>query len=65
MAQALFGLTRTAKTQKVVGLYCTHSDESYEDGDGASSVSPAGPGIHDVAATLKSWLEDQGRRGPV
>ena len=60
VAQALFGLTRTAKTQKVVGLYCTHSDESYEDGDGASSVESGWAGIHDVAATLKSWLEDKG-----
>ena len=60
VAQALFGLTRTAKTQKVVGLYCTHSDESYEDGDGTSSVESGWAGIHDVAATLKSWLEDKG-----
>ena len=60
VAQALFGLTRTARTQKVVGLYCTHSDESYEDGDGTSSVESGWAGIHDVAATLKSWLEDKG-----
>ncbi|MGI5885163.1 MAG: stage II sporulation protein P, partial [Candidatus Spyradocola sp.] len=60
VTQAFFGLSRTAQTQKVVGLYCTHSDESYEDGDGTSSVESGWAGIHDVAATLKSWLEDKG-----
>ena len=64
VAQALFGLTRTAKTQKVVGLYCTHSDESYEDGDGASSVESGWAGIHDVAHP-EELARGQGRRGPV
>ncbi len=60
VAQAFWSFSRTAQTRKVVGLYCTHSDESYEDGDGTSSTESGWAGIHDVAATLKSWLEDKG-----
>ena len=65
VAQALFGLTRTARTQKVVGLYCTHSDESYEDGDGTSSVESGWAGIHDVdRRPQEAALEDKGVDGP-
>ncbi len=59
ISQAFFEVRRTAQNAKRVGLYCTHSDESYESGDGASSVDSGWAGIHDVAATLKSWLEDK------
>ena len=42
-----------------VALYCTHSDESYEPTDGASSITPRGS-IYDVAQALKSNLEQRG-----
>lgn len=45
--------------KKAVALYCTHSDESYEPGDGASSLEKRG-GIFDVAESLKSSLEKKG-----
>ena len=45
--------------KKAVALYCTHSDESYEPGDGASSLEKRG-GIYDVAESLKSDLEKKG-----
>lgn len=59
ISQAFFELRKTAVSTKRIGLYCTHSDESYEDGDGTSSIETGWAGIHDVAATLKSWLEDK------
>ncbi|MBR6185778.1 MAG: stage II sporulation protein P [Clostridia bacterium] len=45
--------------KKAVALYCTHSDESYEPGDGASSLEKRG-GIFDVAESLKASLEEKG-----
>lgn len=45
--------------RRAVALYCTHSDESYEPGDGNSSISKRG-GIYDVAETLKGNLEKNG-----
>ena len=45
--------------RRAVALYCTHSDESYEPGDGKSSIEKRG-GIYDVAESLKSDLEKQG-----
>ena len=48
-----------AARQKAVALYCTHSDESYESGDGKSSLEKRG-GIFDVAEKLKASLEDKG-----
>ena len=45
--------------KKAVALYCTHSDESYEPGDGSSSLEKRG-GIFDVAESLKSNLEKKG-----
>ena len=46
-------------TKKAVAMYCTHSDESYEPGDGASSKEKRG-GIYDVAERLKAALEKKG-----
>ena len=59
VTQAFYPAVRVLAVEKRVGLYCTHSDESYENGDGASSLETGWAGIHDVAATLKSWLEDK------
>ena len=42
-----------------MALYCTHSDESYEEGDGKSSIEKRG-GIYDVAEKLKAALEKKG-----
>ncbi|MEG1775639.1 MAG: stage II sporulation protein P [Clostridia bacterium] len=36
---------------KKIALYCTHSDESYENGDGATSTEPRG-GIYDIKKRL-------------
>lgn len=46
-------------SKKAVALYCTHSDESYEEGDGKSSIEKRG-GIYDVAEKLKAALEKKG-----
>ena len=59
VSQAFYPAVRALAAEKRVGIYCTHSDESYEIGDGASSLETGWAGIHDVAATLKSWLEDK------
>ena len=40
---------------KKIGLYMSHNDESYENGDGYSSIYGAG-GIHDIAKSLNSYL---------
>ena len=45
--------------KKAVAMYCTHSDESYESGDGKSSIEKRG-GIYDVAEKLKAALEKKG-----
>ncbi len=50
---------RTAQA-KSVGIYVTHSDEAYEDGDGASSIDSGWTGIHDVAWALAESLEEMG-----
>ena len=47
------------KTDKSVGLYMTHNDESYEPSDGYSSIYGKG-GIHDVAKSLKTNFENLG-----
>lgn len=52
-------ISRTAQT-KSVGIYVTHSDEAYEDGDGASSIDSGWTGIHDVAWALGESLEEMG-----
>lgn len=59
ISQAFYEVRKTAVNRKLVGLYCTHSDESYETGDGTSSIESGWAGIHDVASTLKSWLEEK------
>lgn len=60
VAQAFYTARRAAANARRIGLYCTHSDESYENGDGTASNEQGWSGIHDVAATLKSWLEKKG-----
>lgn len=44
---------------KRIGIYCTHSDESYAPTDGRSSI-PGHGGIFEVAETLKKALEKNG-----
>lgn len=44
---------------KNIGLYNTHNDESYEIGDGYSSIYGAG-GIHDITKKLSGELEKLG-----
>ena len=46
----------SAASQKKVGLYHTHNDESYLDADGTDSVYGKG-GIHDIGALFKQKLE--------
>lgn len=48
-----------AKTEKIVGVYHTHNDESYYTPDGVDSVYGKG-GIHDVGESLVSNLEKLG-----
>ena len=45
--------------KKLIAMYSTHSDESYEKGDGAASLEQAG-GIYDVDKALKRQLEKLG-----
>lgn len=49
----------SAGKEKKIALYCTHSDESYEAGDGSSSNENMG-GIYDVAKKLAANLEEKG-----
>ena len=49
----------SAKTKKVVGVYHTHNDESYNVGDGYDSVYGKG-GIHDIGAKFVQELENCG-----
>ena len=44
---------------KKIAVYCTHSDESYEKGDGKSSSEKRG-GIYDVAQAFAAGLEKLG-----
>lgn len=46
--------------QKRIGIYVTHSDESYEKGDGSSSVDDGWAGVHDVASALGDALTELG-----
>ena len=48
----------SAVTRKIA-LYCTHSDESYIEGDGTQSSEKRG-GIYDVAAKFGARLEELG-----
>jgi len=45
--------------EKKIALYCTHSDESYIEGDGTESVEGSG-GIYDIAAAFGKALEERG-----
>lgn len=45
--------------EKKIALYCTHSDESYIEGDGTESVEGKG-GIYDIANALGDALEERG-----
>lgn len=45
--------------EKKIALYCTHSDESYIEGDGTESVEGSG-GIYDIANEFGSSLEELG-----
>lgn len=49
----------SAVGQKKIALYCTHSDESYIEGDGTESSQKRG-GIYDVASAFGSGLEKLG-----
>ena len=49
----------SAMGQKKLALYCTHSDESYIEGDGTQSVEGKG-GIYDIADALGNALEARG-----
>lgn len=49
------------KKERLVALYCTHSDESYIEGDGKSSDEEFG-GIYDVSTELKKQFESMGVR---
>ena len=46
-------------TNKKIGLYMTHNDESYVVGDGVSSINGAG-GIHDIAKKLSVEMNKLG-----
>ena len=52
-------LAVTAIGEKKIALYCTHSDESYIEGDGTESIEGRG-GIYDVADALGEALESRG-----
>lgn len=45
--------------ERKIALYCTHSDESYINGDGTESVEGSG-GIYDIANALGNAFEDKG-----
>ena len=45
--------------RKLIAMYSTHSDESYENGDGAASLTK-NAGIYDVDRALKKALEEKG-----
>lgn len=49
----------SAKQNKVVGLYMSHNDESYLEGDGVDSVYGEG-GIHDISNLIAENLSDLG-----
>ena len=51
--------TVAAQGQKKVAMYCTHTDESYDKGDGASA-KPEDGGVLDVAKTLSDKLKSKG-----
>ena len=52
-------LAVSAVSNKKIALYCTHSDESYIEGDGTESDEERG-GIYDVAGAFGDALEELG-----
>ncbi len=59
LADEVMNVSAAASGQKRIGLYCTHTDESYIKGDG-SEAKPEDGGIVDVAKTLADRLEEDG-----
>ncbi len=61
LARAVFAhaAVKTDGGRKLICLYSTHSDESYEKGDGAASLEK-NAGIYDVDQALKAELEKLG-----
>ncbi len=59
--QAAFALIDSARAEakKLINMYSTHSDESYEPSDGTSSKH-SDAGIYDVGDALKKNLEEKG-----
>lgn len=59
--QAAFALVQSARAEpkKLICMYSTHSDESYEPTDGTSSKTE-NAGIYDVGDALKAELEKKG-----
>ncbi len=56
----ILGLTPViAKNRGTIGIYCTHSDESYVPSDGKKSISGRG-GIYQVGEALRDALKSQG-----
>ena len=51
--------SQVSSTNKKIGLYCTHNDESYTPTDGYDSIYGKG-GIHDVAQALQTSMEKLG-----
>lgn len=48
------------KSDRLIALYSTHSDESYTPTDGTESAENGKGGIYDVGEALKKALEDKG-----
>ncbi len=48
------------KSDRLIALYATHSDESYKPSDGTESTGSGQGGIYDVCEALKSALEEKG-----
>ncbi len=50
----------TGNDNRLIALYCTHSDESYVPTDGTQSTDNGHGGIYDVSQALKAALEEKG-----
>ena len=48
------------KSDKMIAMYSTHSDESYKPTDGVDAAEDGKGGIYDVGRALKKALEDKG-----
>jgi len=59
-SSGIVGLTPViAKNRGTIGIYCTHSDESYIPSDGKESISGRG-GVYQVGEALRDALKSQG-----